>query len=212
MSITVGIVEDDEQLRIGTQAILNGSQGFFCDLVFANAERALPALLKMPVDVVLMDIRLGGKDGIWCISELRRCSYPGEILVLSVFDDDDIVFDALQKGASGYLLKDSQPIVLLDAIREVHAGGSPMTASIARKVLRHFRDLRAPVRSSKLDERLLSPREKELLEEVMRGSKYIEIAEALGISLNTVKGHVRSIYEKLQVSSRAELMAKARVD
>ena len=168
----------------------------------------MPSLLREPVDVVLMDIRLGGKDGIWCLSELRRCSFPGEILVLSVFDDDDIVFNALQRGASGYLLKDSAPVVLLDAIREVHGGGSPMTASIARKVLRHFRLLREPARSLTIDEDLLSRRENELLEEIMRGSKYSEIATTLGISLNTVKGHVRSIYEKLQVSSRAELMAR----
>lgn len=208
MSINVAIVEDDDQLRLGTQAILNGTAGFTCHQVYSSAERALDGLMRQPVDVVLMDIKLKGKDGIWCISELSKRSFPGQILVLSVYDDDDVVFSALQMGASGFLLKDSPPLIVLDAIRELYNGGSPMTASIARKVLQHFREMRNPMQFSGLNTSELSRREAEMLDQIMKGYKYSEIAEKLSISVNTVKGHARNIYDKLHVASRSELMAR----
>lgn len=209
MSITVAIVEDEERLCLGMQAILNGSRGFICHQTYSSAEKAVRGLTKQPVDVVLMDISLKGKDGLWCIAELMRCQYPGQILVLSVLDDDDIIFKALQEGASGYLLKDSPPIEVLNSIQELHQGGSPMTASIARRVVQHFRALKSSASNHDLDVSLLSKREKELLDHIMRGYKYAEIACNMSISLNTVKGHARHIYDKLRVASRSELMARA---
>lgn len=207
MAVTVAIVEDDDQLRSGLQAILTGTAGFVCHQAYSSAERAVDGLMREPVDVVLMDISLKGKDGIWCISRLFERSYPGQILALSVMDDDDIVFRAIQAGAAGYLLKDSPPLDVLNAVQEVHAGGSPMTASIARRVIRHFRELKSSAKSRNLNTSSLTNREAEMLEFIMKGHKYAEIAHQLGITLNTVKVHARNIYEKLQVSSRSELMA-----
>lgn len=207
MAVTVAIVEDDDQLRTGLHAILTGTAGFVCHQAYSSAERAVDGLMREPVDVVLMDMSLKGKDGIWCISRLFECSYPGQILALSVIDDDDIVFRAIQAGAAGYLLKDSPPLEVLNAIQEVHAGGSPMTASIARRVIQHFREITTNQSASGLNLSVLTTRELEMLEFIMKGYKYAEIAHQLGITLNTVKVHARNIYEKLQVSSRSELMA-----
>lgn len=208
MAISVAIVEDDDQLRTGLQAVFNGTPGYVSGQAYSSAERAIIGLMRFPVDVVLMDIRLKEKDGIWCTSELISKGFAGQILMLSVFDDDEVVFDALQAGASGYLQKDVPPTDILESVAELHSGGSPMTASVARKVIRHFRELKRQKASALLANHLLSKRESELVEFVMRGLRYAEIATELGISLNTVKGHIRSIYEKLQVSSRGELMAR----
>lgn len=209
MAVSVSIVEDDDQLRVGLQTILDGTPGFVCHQAYSSAERAVDGLMRQPVDVVLMDISLKGKDGIWCISELSKQTFPGQILALSVMDDDEIVFRAIQAGAAGYLLKDSPPLEVLNAIQEVHAGGSPMTASIARRVIQHFREIKKNQETSGLDLSVLTSREMEILEFIMKGHKYSEIAKQLGITLNTVKVHARNIFEKLHVSSRSELMAAA---
>ncbi|PWU08724.1 MAG: DNA-binding response regulator [Verrucomicrobia bacterium] len=200
----VAIVEDDDCIRAGLVRML--SRTSICRPVcnFANAESALSALPEYKPEVVLMDINLPGIDGVECVRRLKD-KMPGvQFIMLTVYGDSDRVFHSLMAGASGYLLKRTPSPALLDAICEVHAGGSPMTPQIARRVVQFFQ--KVPDRSPQLEK--LSPREKEILVLLSEGLLYKEIVAHLGISLDTVRTHIRKIYEKLHVHSRTAAVAK----
>lgn len=200
-SIHVALVEDDPEIRHLLQLIIGGSPGFTCAHAFADAESALAGLPGAMVDVVLMDIELPGMSGIDCVKALRGQGLDLDILMLSVRDEDDAVFAALCAGAAGYLVKETPPVQLLEAIRECHAGGSPMSAAIARRVVASFR---RPVDTS-----LLSERETEVLRLLCAGANYKSIAEGIFVSSNTVKAHIKNIYRKLEVHTRAEAVIRA---
>ncbi len=203
--INIAIVEDNVEIREGLAVLINGSDGFHCVATFANAEDALVDLLKARPDVVLMDINLPRMSGIECTRKLKQ-KQPGlPVMVLTVYDDDEKIFDSLAAGASGYILKKTPPVKLLEAIVELHNGGSPMSSRIARKVVETFRSMEV---SSK-DTENLSKRELEILSYLAKGYQYKEIAETLFISIETVRTHIRNIYEKLHVRSRSEAVLKA---
>lgn len=201
--IKVGIVEDEKQIRESLAMLINGSEGFCCEYAFANAEDAIDALPTLHLDVVLMDIHLPVKSGIECIAEVKpKCSNT-QFLMCTSFEDTDSVFKALKSGATGYLTKTTQPSKILDAIIEVHKGGSPMSSNIARKVVASFQPAENNVELQKL-----SNREKEILDLLSKGLRYKEVADKLFLSTETVRTHIRNIYEKLQVNSRTEALNK----
>jgi DNA-binding NarL/FixJ family response regulator len=202
--IQVAIVEDEDNVREGLAALINGSEGFRCGLTYASAEQALPELLRKKPDVVLMDINLPGMSGIECIRRLRTRQPDLPIMMLTVYADDEKIFESLKAGASGYLLKKTPPARLLEAILDLHNGGSPMSSCIARKVVQVFR---ATGPASHAAENLTT-REHEILSYLAKGYRYKEIADALFISIETVRTHLRNVYEKLHVRSRSEAVLK----
>ena len=202
--ITVSIVDDEKELRQSITTFVNGSPGFKCVSAYGSAEAALKGLPGDQAEVVLMDINLGGMSGIECVEKLKADAPAMQILMLTVYEDTDQIFKALAAGASGYLLKRSSPTKLLSAIREVHAGGSPMTSSIARKVVASFQ--KSKPTSEKQTH--LSPREESVLNCLAKGSTYKQIADELDISIDTIRTYLRRIYEKLHVQSRTEAVAK----
>jgi DNA-binding NarL/FixJ family response regulator len=204
MPITVSIVEDNEQLRGTLARVLNRAEGFRCLSHYGTAEAALERLAKDRPEVVLMDINLPGMNGVECVRRLKQLVPTIQVVMLTVYEDTDNIFNALAAGAAGYLLKRTKSSELLDAIREVHRGGSPMTTHIARKVTQSFQ--RAG--PSALPTENLSEREQEVLDCLSQGFLYKEIAEKLGISYETVHTYIRRIYEKLQVRTRTEAVAK----
>ena len=204
MPITVSIVEDNDQLRATLARVLNRTEGFQCASQFANAEDALKALPQEKPNVVLMDINLPGMNGVECARQLKQLSPETQVIMLTVYEDTENIFKALAAGATGYMLKRTPRAELLEAIRDVLKGGSPMTTHIARKVVQSF--LRPAAASQATDD--LSPREKEVLDCLAQGFLYKEIAEKLGISYETVHTYIRRIYEKLQVRTRTEAVAK----
>jgi len=202
--ISVSIVDDEKELRDSIAAFVNGSNGFRCLSVYSNAEAALKGLPNDRPDVVLMDINMAGMSGIECVERLKAIAPEMQIVMLTVYEDTDKIFKALSAGATGYLLKRLSPAKLLHAIREVHAGGSPMSASIARKVVASFQRT-APVGEKQAH---LSPREQAVLECLAKGLTYKQIADQLGISIDTIRTYLRRIYEKLHVQSRTEAVAR----
>src|SRR5664280_28369 len=204
MPITVSIVEDNDQLRGTLARVLGRAEGFKCVSHYPNAEAALAGLPKDSPEVVLMDINLPGMNGVECVRQLKQVAPQIQSVMLTVYEDTDNIFAALAAGASGYLLKRTKTAELLEAIREVHRGGSPMTTHIARKVVQTLQQAPAPVLSTEA----LSPREQEVLDCLAKGFLYKEIAEKLGISYETVHTYIRRIYEKLQVRTRTEAVAK----
>ena len=204
MPIKVSIVEDNDQLRNTLSRVLNRADGFECVSSYANAEAALEDLPERKPDVVLMDINLPGMNGVECARKLKQAAPQIQIMMLTVYEDTENIFNALAAGSSGYLLKRTATAELLESIREVHRGGSPMTAHIARKVVQSFQK---PAASPDGTEDL-SPREREVLDCLSHGFLYKEIAEKLGISYETVHTYIRRIYEKLQVRTRTEAVAK----
>jgi DNA-binding NarL/FixJ family response regulator len=202
--ITVAIIEDQEQLRNTLSRVLNRADGFKCISTYGDAESALESLPKDRPDVVLMDINLPGMNGVECARKLKQVAPQIQIVMLTVYEDTENIFNALAAGASGYMLKRTSTPELLESIREVQRGGSPMTAHIARKVVQSFQ---RSVSATETTEEL-SPREKEVLDLLSQGFLYKEIAEKLGISYETVHTYVRRIYEKLQVRTRTEAVAK----
>lgn len=203
-TITVSIVDDEADLREHIGGYLQAAGGFKCQSVYASAEEALQHLPQDKPEVVLMDINLGGMDGIECVRQLKVLMPDAQVLMLTVFEDTDKIFRALAAGASGYLLKRSSPPKLLEAIREVLDGGSPMSASIARKVVQSFRA--TPAHGDETME--LSQREREVLNGLAEGLAYKQIADQLAVSIHTVRNYIRRIYEKLHVRSRTEAVAK----
>jgi DNA-binding NarL/FixJ family response regulator len=204
MAITVSIVEDNDQLRGTLARVIERAEGFQCLGQHASAEAALAALPKESPQVVLMDINLPGMNGVECVRRLKPLLPAAQVVMLTVYEDTENIFNALAAGASGYLLKRTPRAELLEAIREVQRGGSPMTAHIARKVVQSFQ--RAP--AAPLSAESLSAREQEVLDLLSQGFLYKEIADKLGISYETVHTYVRRIYEKLQVRTRTEAVAK----
>jgi DNA-binding NarL/FixJ family response regulator len=204
MAISVSIVEDNEQVRTTLARVINRAEGFRCISQHANAEAALEALPGESPDVVLMDINLPGINGVECVRRLKQTVPAIQVMMLTVYEDTENIFNALAAGANGYLLKRTSTAELLAAIRDVHRGGSPMTTHIARKVVQSFQK---PIAISTPTEGL-SPREQEVLDSLAKGFLYKEIAEKLGISYETVHTYIRRIYEKLQVRTRTEAVAK----
>jgi|SRR6185312_13081370 len=201
--ITVGIIEDDKELGDSLRVLINRSEGFSCKHTFNTAKDALAQLPTLNFDVVLTDIHLPDKTGIECISELKsRCPHT-QFLILTSFEDTDSIFAAMKAGATGYLTKSIQPSKLLDAIVEVHKGGSPMSSHIARKVVSHFQKDETNPELEKL-----SQREQEILLLLSKGLRYKEIADKLFVSTETVRTHIRNIYQKLQVNSRTDALNK----
>lgn len=202
--IRIGIVEDDSRIRWGLTAILQEETDFECVGEFASAEEALKHLPKLQPMVVLMDVNLPGMNGIECVRRLTDCENPPQVIMLTVRQDSEIIFDSLAAGACGYLLKPPTASQLVDAVRDVFAGGAPMTASIARRVAQSFRKER--VKNPETDS--LSPREVQVLELLAKGFAYKEVAADLNISYSTVQRHIESIYRKLHVHSRTHAVTK----
>jgi DNA-binding NarL/FixJ family response regulator len=202
--ISVSIVDDEKKLCQSIATFINGSRGFRCASTYHSAEDALEHLPMDRPDVVLMDINMAGMDGIECVRRLKELVPEMQIVMLTVYEDTDRIFEALFAGASGYMLKRLTPARLLEAIQEVHEGGSPMSSSIARKVVASFRKTE-PVTEEKTH---LSPRERSVLESMAKGLTYKQAADQLGISIDTLRTHVRRIYDKLHVQSSTEAVAK----
>lgn len=209
MPFTLSIVEDDPVIRAGWVKIINRSPGYRCVSDYGSAEAALAGLIKAPPDFVLMDINLPGKSGIECTRELKRRLPKLEIVMLTMFDDRDNLFEALRAGASGYLLKRTTPAALLEALNQLKGGGSPMSPQIARQVVQFFRQHEpAAEASAEGGIEKLSARENEILRCLAEGRHYKEIADQLQLSMDTVRTYIRRTYEKLHVHSRTEAVVK----
>jgi len=204
MKIKVAIVEDNDSIRQTLAEILSSSEWFSAGPLCSSAEEALRTLAGSPPDVVLMDINLPRMSGIECLRNLKRVLPKTQFIMLTVEEDSERVFESLAAGATGYLVKNVAPERLLVAIQEVHRGGSPMSSQIARMLVRSFQRGGLP----KGDSEELSPRENQILELLAQGYRSKEAAEELGIGVQTVLTHIRNIYEKLHVRSRAEAVAK----
>ena len=202
--ITVAIVDDEKELCQSIETFINGSPGFRCISAYHSAEAALKHLPQDRPDVVLMDIHLTGMSGIECVQRLRTMVPKMQIMMLTVYEDTEQIFKALSAGASGYMLKRLTPVRLLEAIREVHEGGSPMSGPIARKVVASFQ---APGRADD-KQTLLSAREQMVLDCLAKGLTYKQTADQLNIKIPTIRSYLRRIYEKLHVQSRTEAVAK----
>ena len=202
--ISVSIVDDEKMLCKSIATFLDGSAGFRCLSIYGSAEAALKHLPVDRPDVVLMDINMAGMDGIECAKQLKILAPQILIMMLTVYEDTERIFKALAAGATGYLLKRLEPDELLQAIRDVHLGGSPMSNSIARKVVASFQQADAAGKK----QNLLSAREQAVLDCLAQGLAYKQIGDQLGISINTIRSHLRHIYEKLHVQSRTEAVAK----
>jgi DNA-binding NarL/FixJ family response regulator len=204
MAISVAIVEDNPEVRRNLSRYIGGAPGFRCACACASAEEALRVIPQSPPDVVLMDIQLPRMSGIACTASLKKALPSVPVMMLTVYEDTDAIFNALKAGASGYLLKRSDPARVLEALTELHHGGAPMTAEIARKVIESFH--RAKATAPPQDE--LTSREEEILDHLAKGFVTKEIADKLAISPATVRFHLRHIYDKLHVHSRVEAVIK----
>ena len=204
--IKVVIVEDLEEVIEGLSAFINKDEALQLVAVFRTAEAAILELPLLKPDLVVVDINLPGMTGIECVRQVKRLVPKIQFMMFTVYENNDQVFDALKAGASGYLLKKTAPLQIIESIKELHAGGSPMSAAIARKLVSVFNEQnnQAPVRN----DAVLSPREKEILQLVAKGLLYKEIADQLGISFHTVRQHIGAIYEKLHVHNKTEAINK----
>jgi DNA-binding NarL/FixJ family response regulator len=211
MSISVSIVEDDPAVRSSLARLINRSSGYQCVSNHPSAEDALREIPKINPNVTLMDINLTGLNGVECVRRLKPVLPATQIIMLTVYQNTENIFNALAAGATGYLLKQTPPDELLAAIREVHEGGSPMSSHIARKIVQSFQQTPPAAR----DEESLSPREAQVLDLLAKGFLYKEIADSMKVTYATVHTHIRHIYEKLHVRSRTEAVAmhlnKARI-
>ncbi len=205
LSIAVAIVEDDVPAREILAGWIRNADGFRCVGEFDDAESALAKLPHEKPSVVLFDINLPGMNGIECVRKLKPRLPDTQFVMITVYEDANHVFNALSAGASGYLLKQTRRNELIDALKDVHAGGSPMSSQIARKVVQNFYRNETHTDGETVE---LSPREREVLELLARGYLYKEIAEMLKIGVQTVNTYIRRIYEKLHVRSRAQAVAK----
>jgi DNA-binding NarL/FixJ family response regulator len=203
--IKVSIVEDTDDIRNALRVLIDGSPGFECIHVYADAEEALQDMSSQDIDIVLMDIGLPGMDGIECMKILKPEMPKAQFMMCTVYDDDDHIFNALRSGASGYILKRTSPAQILEAIHDLYEGGSPMSSEIARRVVESMYE--SNKRSKAVE--LLTARENEILDFLARGYLYKEIATELFISKETVKKHIHSIYDKLHVQNRTEAINKA---
>jgi len=204
VQIKVAIVEDDPRVREELAKLIRRAEGFACVGVYANGETALAQIPQQMADVVLMDIKLPGMSGIDCVRALKAALPSVQIIMLTVYDEVGQLFNSLMAGASGYLLKRTSSDKLLEAIAEAKMGGVPMTRTIARKVVAYFQQLGA----ARTEASALSKREQETLALLAEGFRYKEIADRMGITFNTVRVYVHTIYRKLHVSSRTEALMK----
>jgi DNA-binding NarL/FixJ family response regulator len=204
MAITVSIVEDDHATRDSLEALLKEAPGLQCVSTYATGEEALSGIPDENPDVVLADIRLPGISGIECVAKLKTRMPKLQVLMLTTYEERELIFNSLRAGASGYILKNAPRSELLQAVEQVHAGGAPMSMQIARKVVSHFQAI--PDSSSDVEK--LTQREHQILSLLAKGFLYKEIGDQLGISMGTVKVHVHTIYEKLHVQSRTQATLK----
>ena len=204
----VAVVEDDASLRRTITAFINRAPGFACAGSFPDAETALVEIPRLKPDVVLMDIRLPGMSGIECVAALKELLPKTPVIMLTVYDEGDYLFESLKAGASGYLLKRAIGDHLTEALQEARAGGLPLTRHMAAKVGQYFKQFGKRQQEAQTEITLLTVREQEVLKLLAEGFRYKEIAAELGISLDTVREHSRRIYTKLHVSSRTEAVVK----
>jgi DNA-binding NarL/FixJ family response regulator len=202
--ITIAVVEDDPSLRTMLVSWFHHAEGFTCLADFPDAESAVAGMAEHRPNVAVVDIKLPRLSGIECVRQLKPRLPDTQFVMLTVYEDSDHIFDALPAGATGYLLKRTPRDELLRALQEVHAGGSPMTSNIARKVVQSLQQTTPDPKTAAA----LSPRENEILGLLAQGYLYKEIADMTGITLRTVNTHIRRIYEKLHVHSRAQAVAK----
>lgn len=204
MSISIAIVEDLSEIREGLDQFLSLNNEFKVLDTFQTGEEAVHDIPKLQPDIVIMDISLPGITGIECIRQVKDKSPGTQFMMFTVYENDEKVFEALKAGASGYLLKNTGLLEMVEALKELHNGGSPMSANIARKLVTVFRE----TEKDKQPVEVLSKRENEILELLSRGLLYKEIAEQLGITTGTVRQHIHKIYEKLHVANRTEAINK----
>ena len=205
MSISIAIVEDLEAVRNGLKDFISLSTDFLVVGVFKTGEEALAELPNITPDIVIMDINLPGMNGIECIRRVKDKSPGTQFMMFTVYENDEKVFEALKAGASGYLLKNTGLLEIVESVKELHEGGSPMSANIARKIVNLVRD--TGKETAIMD--VLSPREKEILKLLAKGLLYKEISHQLQITTGTVRIHIHKIYEKLHVQNRTEAINKA---
>jgi len=205
-NLRVTIFEDNRILREGLQQLINGSDGFTCSGAFGNCLNILRDIEKTSPDVILMDIEMPGISGIDAVKLVKERFPDLKILMETIFDDNDKIFNSICNGAEGYILKNTPPALILSSIREIYEGGAPMTPSIASKVLKMFKNKTVENASEEFD---LTGREREILKCLVEGMSYKLIADTCFISIDTVSGHIKNIYKKLQVHSKSEAVAKA---
>jgi DNA-binding NarL/FixJ family response regulator len=204
MRIRVSIVEDNRGTRESLTELLTRAPALRFVSAHPSGEEALEQIPADAPDVVLMDINLPRMNGIECVAQLKQRLPKTQVLMLTTYEEGDLIFDSLRKGASGYLLKNMPPAELVQATEQVHAGGAPMSMQVARKVVTHFQQIKQP--KSEMEQ--LTKREHEILALLAKGFLYKEIADQLGISLSTVRAHLHTVYEKLHVQSRTEAVVK----
>ena len=205
--INVAIVEDNNTIREGLAVLINGTQGYSCVGSFNDCESFLKKLHSLSIDVVLMDIALPGINGIEGVKKALEIKEDLDVLMLTIYEDSEVVFDALCAGACGYLVKKTPPSRLLEAIKEVHEGGSPMSSQIARQVIIAFKEGKDSMKDK--SSYGLSEREKEVINLLAQGNNYQQIGVQLFISVDTVRHHIKNIYKKLHVHTQSEAVAKA---
>ena len=207
--IKVAVIEDQLQTREMLMSLIDGqSDSYTCTAVFDNAEDAISVMPGMGINVALVDIHMpGGMSGIECVQQLKVRSPSTEFIMCTSLEDAENIFNALQAGATGYITKSTPPHKILEAIKDAHNGGSPMSSQVARKVLGYFYN--ADTRKKETELEKLSAREQEILDHLSKGYRYKEIAAALFVSVETVRKHIHNIYEKLQVNSRTDALNKA---
>ena len=201
--IAISIIEDQRDMRESLAECLGKTPGLRCVGAHATGEDALRDIPRENPDVVLMDINLPGMNGIQCVAKLKRHQPKLQVLMLTTYDDGDLIFDSLRAGANGYLLKNMRREEIVQAVQQVHAGGAPMSLQIARKVINHFHKMKP---DSELEQ--LTARELEILRLLAKGHMYKEIADKLAISMSTVRTHISAVYEKLHVHTRTEATMK----
>lgn len=202
--LKIMIVEDQAEVREGLSFLISSSEGFLCVAACCSAEEALEKLAAVVPDIILMDINLPGMSGTECVVHVKKRHSEIQIMMLTVFENTEDIFRSLEAGASGYLLKKTTAVKLVEAIRDLANGGSPMSSEIARKVVERFHHIQSP----KFPEANLSAREEEVLILLAKGFLYKEIASSLFISTETVRSHVHRIYSKLHVRTRSEMLLK----
>lgn len=205
MEISIAIVEDLDEVRDGLKNFITLSTDFLVVGAFKTGEEALEKLPELEADIVIMDIQLPGMSGIECIRQVRDKSPATQFMMFTVYENDEKVFEALKAGASGYLLKNTGLLQIVESVKELHNGGSPMSANIARKLVNLFKDKPKDTTATSV----LSSRENEILQLLAKGLLYKEIAEQLQITTGTVRQHIHKIYEKLHVQNRTEAINKA---
>lgn len=204
MNIKVAIAEDIDDIRNGLQLIINSTEGYECNCVCSNGTEALQKIIEYKPNVVLMDINMPYTNGVEVVRLLKPKMPNTQFLMCTVYEEDEHIFESLKAGATGYILKKTPPAKLLEAIQEIYNGGSPMSSTIARKVMTSFNEKKV---QQPIDD--LSAREKEILNSLSKGMQYKAIAASLSLSTETIRTHIRNIYEKLQVHTKQQAIDKA---